>query len=184
MTRRMQASPDLPSVLLAAAERADHIWQLPSQQLVDATESKLTEIRKAEQSAIQVLSRIIDEHGWPGVRLVGIEGARAAWLLALRADRFPRAQERFLHRLKEAARRGDAEWSWWAHLYDRVCVQRGTPQSYGTQHILTGNRLVPHPVADAEELDARRKTVGLPPYERATSGLKTRARRARAVGTC
>src|SRR5688572_16492272 len=40
------------------------------------------------------LREIVDARGWPGVRLVGMDGSRAAWLLAQHADADRPFQER------------------------------------------------------------------------------------------
>jgi hypothetical protein len=49
-----------------------------------------------------------------------------------------------------------------AYLTDRVLVNQGNPQIYGTQFYRDKNsRLVPRPIWEAEKLDERRKKAGL-----------------------
>lgn len=117
-----------------------------------------------DQERAAWLGEIVDVHGWPGVRLVGEDGASAAWLLAQHADHDVQLQERFLALLEAAAMRGDASASDAAYLTDRVRVNRGEPQLYGTQFHGEGSDLRPRPIEDPDSLDARRAAVGLEPF--------------------
>ncbi|MFB6483713.1 DUF6624 domain-containing protein [Streptomyces virginiae] len=121
------------------------------------------------------LKGIVAEHGWPGVDLVGEEGAEMAWLLAQHADREPQFQQRALELLTAAVEAGQAPRRHPAYLTDRCLVGAGEQQVYGTQYVSgpdgTGLRL--HAVADPEGLDARREAVGLEPsaaYDRRMRG--------------
>jgi hypothetical protein len=52
-----------------------------------------------------------------------------------------------------------------AYLEDRVRVNQGRPQLYGTQFFGTGAELKPRPIEDKEHLDERRAKVGLGSFE-------------------
>ena len=67
--------------------------------------------------------------------------------------------------LEERASEGSLPPSEVAMLVDRVRVQDGTPQRYGTQFSVEDERLVLDPVEDPEGLDERRRRMGLPPME-------------------
>jgi hypothetical protein len=111
------------------------------------------------------LGRIIDEHGWPTVTMVGREGARAAWLIAQHADRQLELQRRALALMEQAVAAGEAEVRELAFLRDRVRVNEGRPQIYGTQ--IAGVRdgaPVPWPCADPEAMDRLRARVGIDPF--------------------
>lgn len=104
------------------------------------------------------LRQIVATHGWPGQRLVGRDGARAAWLLAQHADRDRALQADCLARLEDAVARGDAEPAHAAYLHDRLAVARDEPQLCGTQF---DAQLRPQPIADVARVDDRRRAVGL-----------------------
>jgi hypothetical protein len=57
----------------------------------------------------------------------------------------------------------EASASHMAYLTDRVLVADGKPQRYGTQFHSVDGKLQPRPTEDPANLDARRKSVGLPP---------------------
>ena len=51
-----------------------------------------------------------------------------------------------------------------AYLEDRVRVNAGQPQLYGTQFTVTGGTFGPHPIEDPGRLDERRAQAGLAPF--------------------
>lgn len=128
---------------------------------------RLRRMAEVDRDNSEWLRGVITRHGWPGRSLVGVEGARHAWLLAQHADRDPALQAVCLELLGEAARQGEATGSQVAYLTDRVRCARGEPQTYGTQ-LWYGpdgtSDLEPKPIADPDRLDARRASVGLEPF--------------------
>jgi len=65
--------------------------------------------------------------------------------------------------MEHAVRAGEAFAKDYAYLLDRVRMQQGKPQIYGTQFSFAADgRLVLHPIEDAEHIDERRRSVGLP----------------------
>lgn len=109
------------------------------------------------------LARLVRRDGWPGIAAVGADGAHAAWLLAQHADRLPDVQRMFLEAMREAVERGDAERKDLAYLEDRVRVNAGRPQLYGTQYGMTETGFGPRTIEDPERLDERRAAAGLGP---------------------
>src|SRR5947209_1860749 len=110
------------------------------------------------------LTEIIDLHGWPGRGLVGEEGSRAAWLVLQHAIAHPDLQRRGLVLLQDAAARSDVPAVEAAMLLDRICFFEGRPQRYGTQYDWTDDgKLVPWTIEDEEDVDERRRAVGLGP---------------------
>jgi hypothetical protein len=122
------------------------------------------------------LKQVIARHGWPGIALVGEQGADEAWLLAQHADRDPDFQREALGLLQKAVEAGDALPRHLAYLTDRVLVAAGEPQVYGTQYTNDpdGGDLHPHPVTDAAQLDARRASIGLEPAAEADRRMRER----------
>jgi hypothetical protein len=97
-------------------------------------------------------------------QLAGEDGAAAAWLLAQHADGDPVRQRAFLDALRGAAGQGEASPAHLAYLEDRVRVNAGQRQLYGTQFTVTGGQFGPHPVDDPQRLDERRAEAGLEPF--------------------
>jgi hypothetical protein len=110
------------------------------------------------------LADLLARRGWPGQTLVGEEAAQAAWLLAQHADRTPIQQRAFLEALRAAVAQGKASAAHLAYLEDRVRVNAGQSQLYGTQFTLTDGTLGPCPIEDPGRLDERLAQAGLEPF--------------------
>jgi hypothetical protein len=111
------------------------------------------------------LRAIVERYGWPGRSLVGEECAQHSWLLAQHADRQLEFQRHALALLGDAVDRGEATRRQLAYLTDRVCMNEGKEQIYGTQIAGVRNgRVVPWPIENPDGLDARRAAVGLEPF--------------------
>jgi hypothetical protein len=110
------------------------------------------------------LGEVLHGQGWPGRALVGEYGAAAAWLLAQHADRDPVRQQTFLQALRGAVDRGEASAAHLAYLEDRVRVNAGQPQLYGTQFTVTDGEFGPWAIEDPQRLDKRRAEAGLEPF--------------------
>lgn len=105
---------------------------------------------------------IVDQRGWPSRDVVGVEATNAAATIALHADADPAFQRRCLELMQTAAGRGEASPLQVAYLTDRVLVNEGKPQMYGTQFTVQDGQPVAAPIQDEATVDARRAQVGLP----------------------
>jgi len=126
----------------------------------------LAELAAVDDENSGWLAGVVAQRGWPGRTLVGDDGAMAAWLLAQHADAFPDRQQAFLTALGEAVAAGEASPAQHAYLEDRVRVNAGRPQRFGTQSTVTatGTRRL-HPVEDPDGLPDRRAAAGLAPLD-------------------
>jgi hypothetical protein len=104
---------------------------------------------------------IVQQYGWPGPELVGIDGAEAAFVLVQHADY--RLQKDVLLLVRNAYLGGRLKGEHFALLQDRVLVREGKLQIYGTQFQIKGTELIPDPIEDEPNVDRRRADVGLPP---------------------
>ncbi|PJE93918.1 hypothetical protein CUT44_31340 [Streptomyces carminius] len=125
------------------------------------------------------LDRIMDEYGRPTAAAVGAAAATAAWRVAQHADHQLGVQRRALRLLGEAVERGGADRRHLAFLTDRVLVNEGRPQLYGTRTAgVRDGAPVPWPCADPdpERVDALRARVGIAPFAEHTARHAPRAR--------
>ncbi|GAA2715734.1 MULTISPECIES: DUF6624 domain-containing protein [Streptomyces] len=114
------------------------------------------------------LAGIMEEYGWPTAQAVGEDAARAAWLIAQHADRQLDVQRRALALLEQAVAAGTAGPDGprqLAFLRDRVLVNEGRKQIYGTQIAgVKDGAPVPWPCEAPERMDALRAQAGIEPY--------------------
>jgi uncharacterized protein DUF6624 len=137
---------------------------LPGQHTVRLPDEVAAEWQRTDQDNTRWPGKVISARGWPGRTLAGEDGAAAAWLLAQHADRDPVRQRAFLDALRGAVSQGEASAADLAYLEDRVRVNAGQPQLYGTQFTVTDQEFGPHPIEDPHRLDERRAEAGLEPF--------------------
>ena len=114
------------------------------------------------------LETILEDHGWPGVSLVGDEGAEAAWLVAQHAISLPDFQYHCLQWLRRVVAIEDAPPWQEAYLADRIRMNAQRPQIYGTQLDWdAAGEISPWPIEAPAEVDKRRAEVGLLPLAEA-----------------
>ena len=120
------------------------------------------EMRRRHERNNARMREIIGQYGWPGRSLVGEDGCEAAWLIVQHSVLEPDFQRQCLPLLEQAVAAGEARGWQLAYLTDRVLMYEGKGQIYGTQYLPTeGGRSVVYKIADAENVDERRRAVGL-----------------------
>ena len=131
---------------------------------------------KPDAVAAARMTGILAMNGWPGRAVVGEDGAKAAALIVQRTTSLA-LQKQALPLLHAAAERGDASPEDYAVLQDRVLLLDGKKQRFGTQFKRTEDgALVPFPTEDPPALDARRKSIGLPPVDEQRKALEAAAK--------
>lgn len=126
------------------------------------------------------MREIIARYGWPGRSLVGDNGCRAAGFIVQHAILDPDLQQHCVPLLEQAVAVGEAFPFMLAFLQDRVLMEQGKPQVYGTQHVDGPNgTLVPWTIVDPEHVNERRQRMGLQPLEERTQELREQRERER-----
>lgn len=139
------------------------------------SEYKLDESRITEESAIFVdernrnsLKRIFKEFGFPTRTLVGREAMDGVFWIIQHADGDKIWQKNQLIKVERAVKKGDIDGDKFAYLYDRIKINSGEKQLYGTQfaNVDPVKRITKlAEIEDVANLDQRRRTVGLMPIE-------------------
>ncbi len=120
-------------------------------------------ISKTDSLNLIELMKIIETYGFPDHDMVGTEGTSNFWLLVQHQDQAPDFQEDILIKMKAAADKGKASLTDYAYLLDRVKVNTGQLQIYGTQMQLNSLKTSyePKPLIEPEKVNERRQSVGL-----------------------
>ncbi len=108
---------------------------------------------------------IIAVDGWLGIEVVGVKGNTALWLTIQHAGLTD--QVRYLLILKDAVSKGNANAADYALLEDRIAIQQGRKQMYGSQLGMneTNENLYFYPIENVLEVNNRRCAIGLEPIE-------------------
>lgn len=119
------------------------------------------EIEAVDARNLADLRKIIERHGWPDVKIVGVDASNSAFLILQHGPL--EDQKQLLPLFREAALAGKARRADLAMLEDRILVREGKRQRYGTQ-ITAGPDGKPRvdPIEDPQNLNGRRTAVGLP----------------------
>lgn len=109
------------------------------------------------------ISKILDNRGWLGKDVIGSKGNLTLFLILQHADNNINMQLKYLPLLKKAVLNGKANPEHFAMFEDRIRINQGKKQIYGTQigkDKKTGKYFV-EPLEDPLNVDKRRKEVGL-----------------------
>jgi hypothetical protein len=153
--------PDLVAELLAmrdADQEVRHRW------LKDQKNTAIVaEMEALDAKHVVRLRQILAQYGWPGKSMVGVKPGGAAWMIAQHGG--PEILAETLPMMYEAVKKGELEEALYATSLDRVLIQQGKKQAYGTQFDTdpaTG-KCEPKPIEDAEHVDERRIRAGMGP---------------------
>lgn len=155
---------------LAKIQELDQKYRIEAEKAAEEFGPTSKEVMKyaglmAEQDAknLVVIEKILEERGWLGPKVIGIEGARTLFLVIQHADL--ETQIKYLPMMREAVARNEAEGSQLALLEDRINMRQGKRQVFGSQIGVdqkTGEYYV-YPLMDPDKVDEYRASVGLPP---------------------
>jgi hypothetical protein len=108
------------------------------------------------------VEQILDEKGWLGPDIVGVYGNATLFLVIQHADHQTRLK--YIPLLRDAVKKGNAKPSDLALMEDRVLLEQGEKQIYGSQlQMNSANKYELEPMIDPENVDKRRSEVGLEP---------------------
>lgn len=115
---------------------------------------------RVDQSNTAWIKKRILSKGWPQISTYGQEAVTKVWLLVQHADHDPDFQEHCLALMKKLPKT-EVTLSDMAYLEDRVRVNTGRKQLYGTQFYTVNGVFGPQPIEDEANVDKRRKAAGL-----------------------
>ncbi len=114
------------------------------------------------------LKEIVEEYGFPNRKLVGKDAMFGIFIMIQHADSDQEWQKSQLKNIEAAVKNGDLDGQSYAYLYDRIKINGGEKQLYGTQFAKVDpiNKIVElAETEDIENLDNRRKEFGMMPIE-------------------
>jgi hypothetical protein len=128
----------------------------------DVLDLFLPRLERLDSENRDILKSLIDRWGWFRKTDWGEKADSDAWLLAQHSDKDVPFQKRVLGMLEPLLASGDTSRQHYAYLFDRVAVNEGRPQRYGTQGFCTGpGTWSPRRIEDHLTVDSRRRDMGL-----------------------
>lgn len=119
---------------------------------------------RIDADATRVIGDYADRYGWIDTKRFGGGVSAHAWILVQHADDHPEFQAEILEKMKPYVDRGETSKSNYAFLWDRVAVNTGQLQRYGTQPTWEcddDGKMSLRPLEDPDGVNARRAQMGL-----------------------
>jgi len=140
------------------------------QQLVESGElggSYVPRMEQVHRKNASRLRQLIELYGWPAEDIASRDGAEGAWFIAQHSIGEPDFQRQVLALLRACIAENRVPAWHAAYLEDRIAVQEGRAQRYGTQWLQdpTDGRFRPGSLADADHVNELRGEVGLGPMQ-------------------
>lgn len=163
--------------LIEAEQRCRHnlgrYWNQKENSDTALEHQLMREVTQADKNNYPIVDSLFRQYGFPGYNLVGVNGANNFWALVQHQDRHPEFQDCVLEKMKIEVDKNNANKSDYAYLVDRVKGNLGQWQVYGTQMHLNkdSTSYEPNPCIDPDELNERRKGMGLRTIEEYTQTM-------------
>lgn len=116
---------------------------------------KPADAKKIDASNRARVQSIVNQFGWPGKSLVGEKASAAAWSVIEHSD--VATQRLYMDVMAEAVEAKELSPLLYAKAVDRLAIEEGNPQVYGTEP--------DKPTDDEEHVNDRRAKIGLPPLK-------------------
>lgn len=115
---------------------------------------------------IPIIKAIFKNNAYPTFEKVGKESSNNFFILVQHSDKDVKFQEQMLPYIKKQVDKKQVKGSNYAYLYDRIQINNGRQQLYGTQldYDNEGNAF-PKNLKDKETVNARRSEFGMPTLE-------------------
>lgn len=117
-------------------------------------------IMKYDSVSLSLVTKIIDQYGWLGKSQIGKEANQTLFLTIQHAPDNS-IRKKYFPLLESSAQNGESDLGDMASMKDRMLVQEGKPQLYGTQSKMVEGKLELFPIEDQKKVNKRRKKVGL-----------------------
>lgn len=165
--KKIEFNQGLADELRAMAETDQVAAYIPQGKYKQWSSEKWEEFKDSVFTTHKVrLEEIFEEYGYPGFDLVGKEGSNDFWLMVQHCDKDIAFQSRVLEKLKIEVGKNNAAGSNYGLLTDRVKINSGSKQIYGTQVTYTDQgQAYPKPLLDSANVNKRRSEIGLEPIE-------------------
>jgi len=113
------------------------------------------------------LQEMFSKHGFLGYNIVGEEGSSNFWLMVQHSDSNVEFQKEVLKEMYIEVKKDNADSKNYGMLTDRVSINSGGKQIYGTQLMYNTeiSQAYPKPIVDSLSVNDRRKDIGLEPIE-------------------
>jgi hypothetical protein len=131
-----------------------------SDQRIRTTNVSFEQLGKEDHRNQELVISIIEKCGMPSLKEVNENQMRAVFLALQHTDK--KHRKKYFPLIEEAVKKGDLSKQEFALMKDRILVEEGKPQLYGSQFTTNGKL---HELEDPDNVNERRKEMGMGPLE-------------------
>ena len=117
------------------------------------------QILEFDSLALAYVTNVLENHGWLGKSTIGEAGNQALFVTIQHAS--SELRKKYFPMLAQSAALNESDPSSMATMLDRMLVDEGKPQIYGTQSRMVDGELKLYPIEDPKNVNKKRKKVGL-----------------------
>ncbi len=128
----------------------------------------------ADSGSTAFMKNVLNEYDWIDQKRFGERVSMGAWLLVQHADDHVELQRLALTRMEPYLKTGGVSAKDYAYLWDRVAVNSGEKQRYGTQptwECSDAGQLTLQPMEDPERVNERRAEMGMSTVEQSLAEM-------------
>jgi len=174
--KKVEFSQELADELKQMAELDQIAAYIPQGEYKKLTQEEWNTFKDSVFTANQKrIKEIFDQHGFVGFDLAGKEGSHNFWLIVQHSDHDIEFQKEVLEKMKIEVNKGNAGPGSYGLLVDRVKINTGQKQVYGTQvtYNMETGQAYSKSLEDSSNVNERRKSIGLEPLEKYLNGMTT-----------
>ncbi|NJB70521.1 hypothetical protein GGR42_000983 [Saonia flava] len=165
---KKEFNQDLADELKRMAEVDQIAAYIPQGEYKEMTESEWQSFKDSVFTTHQKrIEEVFNEFGFVGYDVVGKEGSSNFWVMVQHSDHNPEFQKEVLKKMKVEVDKGNTDSRNYGLLVDRVKLNTGQAQVYGTQvsYNMEVCQAFPKNLGDSINVNKRRKEIGLEPLE-------------------
>jgi hypothetical protein len=148
--------------------RGNTMFNIISKYNIDSTQITKDDGVAVDERNRNRLKEIFKEFGFPNKKLVGRDAMQGIFLIIQHSDGDKDWQKSQLPNIEKAVENGDMDGEKYAYLYDRIKINNGEKQLFGTQFAKVDpikKTVELAEIEDANNLDRRRMKIGMMPIE-------------------
>jgi len=131
---------------------------LPSEELKVARKAMWAPVEEADAENEKALLAMVPPQGWFLKSRYGDKAARAAFHIVQHSNL--ELWRRFVPVLEPLVAKGEVDGQSYGLMYDRLALNEGRPQRYGSQVVCKAGKWGPDKLEDPDRVDERRKAMG------------------------
>ncbi|AVQ04419.1 hypothetical protein B7G68_11035 [Caulobacter segnis] len=133
---------------------------LPPEEMNAARKAMWDPVEEADAENEKALLAMAPPEGWFLKSRYGDKAAKAAFMIVQHSNL--ELWRRFVPVLEPLVAKGEVDGQNYGLMYDRLALNEGRPQRYGSQVVCEAGKWAPDRLEDPETVDERRKAMGFP----------------------